>query len=101
MQLKFDPHVLQLVNVDAGDFLKSGGKDATVAHRVEDNGMLTIAATRPPGATGVSGQGTVCTLTFKAAAPGDSSITFIKVGAKNSAQTAVAANSTSAVVHVK
>ena len=101
MQLQFDPHVLQLVNVDAGDFLKRDGKDATVAHRVEDNGMLTIAATRPPGAKGVSGQGTVCTLTFRAAAPGDTTIAFVKVGAKNSAQTAVAASSTSAVVHVK
>lgn len=101
MQLQFDPHVLQLVNVDAGDFLKRDGKDATVAHRVEDNGMLTIAATRPPGAKGISGQGTVCTLTFRAAAAGDSTIAFLKVGAKNSAQTAVAASSTSAVVHVK
>ncbi len=101
MQLQFDPHVLQLVNVDAGDFLKRDGKDATVAHRVEDNGMLTIAATRPPGAKGVSGQGTVCTLTFRAAAAGDTTIAFVKVGAKNSAQTALPASSASAVVHVK
>ncbi len=101
MQLQFDPHVLQLVNVDAGEFLKRDGQAATVAHRVEDNGMLTIAATRPPGAKGVSGQGTICTLTFKAAAAGDSTITFVRVGAKNSAQTAVSANSTQAVVHVK
>ncbi len=101
MQLQFDPHVIQLVNVDAGEFLKRDGMDATVAHRVEDNGMLTIAATRPPGAKGVNGQGTVCTLTFKAAAPGDTTLTFVKVGAKNSAQTAISANSTQAVVHVK
>ena len=101
MQLQFDPHVIQLVNVDAGEFLKRDGVDATVAHRVEDNGMLTIAATRPPGAKGVNGQGTVCTLTFKASAPGDTTLTFVKVGAKNSAQTAISANSTQAVVHVK
>ena len=101
MQLQFDQHVLQLVNVDAGDLLKRDGKEATVAHRLDDNGMLTIAATRPPGAKGVTGQGTVCTLTFKAAVAGDAIISFVRVGAKNSAQTAIAAGSNSAVVHVK
>ena len=101
MQLQFDPHVLQLVNVDAGDLLKRDGKEATVAHRLDENGMLTIAATRPPGAKGVTGQGTVCTLTFKAATPGDTNIRFVRVGAKNSAQTAIAAGSNTAVIHVK
>jgi general secretion pathway protein D len=103
MQLRFDPHVLQLVNVDAGDFLKRDGQDktATVVHRLEDNGTVTIAATRAPGSKGVSGQGTVCVLTFKAAAVGDSVVAFDKVGAKNSSQTAIAASGTAAIVHVK
>ena len=101
MQLQFDPHVLELVNVDAGDLLKRGGKEATVAHRLDDNGMLTIAATRPPGAKGVTGQGTVCTLTFKAAMPGETNISFVRVGAKNSAQMAIAAGSNTATVHVQ
>jgi len=101
MQLQFDPHVLQLVNVDAGDLLKRDGKEATVAHRLDDNGMLTIAATRPPGAKGVTGQGTVCTLTFKAETPGETNISFVRVGAKNSAQMAIAAGSNTATIHVK
>lgn len=101
MQLQFDPHVLELVNVDAGDLLKRDGKEATVAHRLDENGMLTIAATRPPGAKGVTGQGTVCTLTFKAATPGETNISFVRVGAKNSAQMAIAAGSNTATVHVK
>ena len=101
MQIRFDPHVLQLVNVDAGEFLKRDGHDATVVHRLEDNGTVTIAASRSPGAKGVSGQGSVCVLTFRAAAAGDSSISFDKVGAKNSSQTAISANGTAAVVHVK
>jgi len=89
------------VNVDAGEFLKRDGHDATVVHRLEDNGTVTIAASRSPGAKGVSGQGSVCVLTFRAAAAGDSSISFDKVGAKNSSQTAISANGTAAVVHVK
>jgi general secretion pathway protein D len=101
MQLQFDPRVLQLVNVDAGEYLAQGGQNVQVAHRVETNGQLTITATRPPSAPGVNGAGNVCVLTFKAVAPGDSMITFAKVGAKNSAQTAIAASGSSAVVHVK
>lgn len=101
MELAFNPSVLQLVNVDAGDYFQRDGKVATVVHRDEGNGLVTIGATRPPQAPGVSGQGTVCTLTFRAASAGDSNIAFVKVGAKNSSQTAVAANGSSAVVHVK
>ncbi len=104
MQIQFDPHVLQLVNVDAGKFL---GDDATAAHRLEDNGTVTIATSRLPNARGVSGQGTVCTLIFKAIAAGDSNIAFVRVGANVKSdpaernQTAVPANGTPAVVHVK
>jgi general secretion pathway protein D len=101
MQLQFDPHVLQLVNVDAGALLSRDGKPATVVHRDDGNGMVTIGATRPPQAPGITGGGSVCTLTFKAAAAGDSNISFVKVGAKNSAQVAIAATGAPAVVHVK
>jgi general secretion pathway protein D len=101
MQLQFNPRVLQLVNVDSGTFLSQDGQPATVVHRDDGNGMVTIGATRPPQAKGVSGQGSVCTLTFKAVAVGDSPIAFVKVGAKNSAQVAIAANGTNAQVHVQ
>jgi general secretion pathway protein D len=101
MQIQFDPRVLQLVNVEAGDFLSKDGQPATVAHRLESNGLVTISTTRPPNAKGVTGQGNICTLTFKAATAGDSPISFARVGAKNSAQTAIPANGTQAMVHVK
>ena len=36
------PRVLQLVNVDAGDFLgQATGKPVAIAHRDEDNGIIT------------------------------------------------------------
>lgn len=101
MQLQFDPRVLQLVNVEAGDFLSKDGAAATVIHRDEGNGLVTISSSRPPGSSGIDGQGNVCLLTFRAAAGGDSNIAFVKVGAKNSQQTAVAASGTAAMVHVK
>ena len=46
-----------------------------VEHRDDDSsGTLQITASRPPGANGVSGQGTVVTLTFMAKAAGQSTL---------------------------
>jgi general secretion pathway protein D len=100
LQMKFNPAVLQLVNVDTGDLLSRDGQLASLVHR-EDNGLVAIAATRPPNATGVNGQGSLCTLTFKAIAAGDSDLTLVKVGALNSKQANLPAVGSQAVVHVK
>jgi general secretion pathway protein D len=101
MQLQFNPAVLQLVNVDSGNFLGRDGQAVAMAHRDEGNGLVTISSSRPPNTAGVSGQGSICTLTFKAIAPGDSSLSLVKVGALNSAQANIPAVGSQAVVHVK
>jgi general secretion pathway protein D len=101
IQLQFNPAVLQLVNVDAGDFLSRDGQAVAIAHRDEGNGLVTISTSRPPNAAGVNGQGSVATLTFKATAAGDSNLALVKVGALNSAQATLPAVGSQAVVHVK
>ena len=101
LQVKFDPALLDLVNVDAGDFLGKDGQAVAIVHRDEGNGLITISTSRPPGVAGVEGQGTVCVLTFKAKAAGDSNLTMVRVGAKNSAQANLPAVGSQAVVHVK
>jgi general secretion pathway protein D len=101
LQLQFNPAVLQLVNVDAGDFLGRDGQAVALVHRDEGNGLVTISSERPPNAVGVSGQGNLCTLTFKAVAAGDSNLALVKVGARNSAQANLPAVGSQAVVHVK
>jgi general secretion pathway protein D len=101
MQIQFDPKVLQLVNVDAGGLLAGGSQPVALVHRDEGNGMVVISASRPPGAVGVEGQGEVCTLTFKAIGAGDTSISLVKVGAKNSVQANLPASSSQGMVHVK
>jgi general secretion pathway protein D len=101
LQLQFNPAVLQLVNVDAGDFLGRDGQAVALVHRDEGNGLVTISSERPPNVAGVSGQGTLCTLTFKAVAAGDSNLSLVKVGARNSAQANLPAVGSQAVVHVK
>ncbi len=101
LQVQFNPKVLELVNVDAGGLLGGDGQPVALVHRDEGNGLVTISSSRPPGAPGVNGQGDVCTLTFRAVAPGDSNITLVKVGASNSKQVALPAVGSQAVVHIK
>ncbi len=101
MQLQYDPRILQLVNVDIGDFLQKGGQIPAIVHRDEGNGMVTLSTSRPPNAPGVDGRGNLCVLTFKAAAAGDSSITLVKVGAKDAQQNTLPAVGSQAIVHVQ
>lgn len=101
MQLQFNPAVLQLVNVDAGTLLSRDGQAVSIVHRDEGNGLVTISMSRPPNVQGVSGQGSVATLTFKAIAAGDSNLALVKVGARNSTQANLPAVGSQSVVHVK
>ena len=101
LQMRFNPAVLQLVNVDSGNFLGKDGQAVSIVHRDDGNGLVAIATERPPRAVGVSGQGSLCTLTFKAIAPGQSSLALVKVGALNSAQANLPAVGSQAVVQVK
>ena len=101
MQMQFDPKLLALVNVDAGDLLGRDGQAVALVHRDEGNGAVTISTSRPPGTKGVDGQGTICTLTFKALAPGDAALSLVRISAKNSQQATLPAVGTQAVVHVK
>ncbi len=101
LQLKFNSQVLQLVNVDSGDLLLRDGQAVATVHRDEGDGLVNVSTSRPPGVKGVEGQGSVCVLTFKALAAGDSTISLPKVGARSSSQATLPTVGSSAVVHVK
>ncbi len=104
MQLQFDPKVISLVNVDdngTAGLLGNDGQAVTTVHRDDGNGAVTVSETRPPGSKGVNGQGTICTLTFKAIAPGVSPVSLVRVGAKDSAQNTLPAVGSQGVVTVK
>ncbi|MGA9042134.1 MAG: cohesin domain-containing protein [Terriglobales bacterium] len=82
LQVSYDPKTLQVVNVSNGSFLSQDGQAVALVKRDDDTtGTVQITATRPPGAAGVSGQGTVVTLTFMAKAAGQSLLTILKGGA--------------------
>ena len=88
LQVQYDPAKLSLVNVNAGDFL---GRDAAIIHRDDGPGSITIGASRPPGAAGVSGSGVVCVLSFQAKAAGESALNITRPAVVNSAQQQVPA----------
>jgi len=75
VQLQYDPKLLQLANISNGGFLSSDGQAVAIVHRDDaSGGKLQITGTRPPGSGGVSGNGSVFTLTFVAKAPGQTTI---------------------------
>jgi general secretion pathway protein D len=85
-QVSYDPKTLQVVNVSNGTLLSQDGQAVALVHRDDDTtGVLQVTATRPPGANGVSGQGTVATLTFMAKSPGQSTLTISKGGTRDPA----------------
>ena len=99
--MQFDPKLLSLVNVDAGEMLSRDGQSVSIVHRDEGNGLLTVSISRPPAVRGVDGQGSVAVLTFKALAAGDSALVLSKVAAKDSNQTSLPAQGSRATVHLK
>ncbi len=101
LQIHYDPAKLSLVNVDNGDFLNSDGQAVALVHRDDGSGTLVINASRPPGATGVSGAGVVCALTFQAKASGESAIAITQAVAMNSAQQPVQAPGAQTTIVVK
>jgi general secretion pathway protein D len=84
LQVTYDPKMLQVVNVSNGTFLSQDGQAVALVHRDDDSsGTLQITATRPPGASGISGQGTVVTLTFMAKSTGQSTLAISKGGTRD------------------
>ena len=99
MQVNYDPKFLQVVNVSSGTLLQQDGQAVAVVHRDDDStGTLQVTATRPPGSTGITGQGTVVTLTFMAKESGTSNLTISKGGMRDPAmQPTLVAGTTAAV----
>ena len=102
VQLNYDPAKLQLVNISNGGFLSQDGQAVALVHREDETtGTLQITATRPPGASGVSGQGAVVTMTFQAKASGQTPLTITRGGARDPGLQAITVNGAQASVTVQ
>ena len=102
LQLNYDPSKLQLMNVSNGSFLSQDGQTVALVHREDETtGTLQITATRPPNSGGVSGQGSVVTLTFMAKASGQSPLTITRGGARDPSMQPILVNGAQAVVTIQ
>jgi general secretion pathway protein D len=102
VQINYDMAKLQLVNVSNGGFLSQDGQAVALVHREDETtGTLLITATRPPGSSGVSGQGTVVTLTFQAKASGQTPLTITRGGARDPGSQPITVNGAQASITVQ
>jgi general secretion pathway protein D len=102
VQLNYNPAILTLVNVSNGGFLSQDGQAVALMHREDETiGQLTINASRPPGAGGVSGQGTVVTMTFQAKTSGQTPLTITRGGALDPGLQSITVNGAQASVTVQ
>jgi general secretion pathway protein D len=85
IQISYDPQVLQFASVTNGDFLAKDGQNVVIVHRDDPStGKLQVTAQRPPGAAGISGDGTVFNLVFTAKTKGTGTVSIATPGARNS-----------------
>jgi general secretion pathway protein D len=102
VQLAFDSKTLQVVNVSNGGFLSQDGQAVAIVHREDPTtGTIQVSATRPPGAQGVAGQGTVFTLTFMAKTSGRSMVTITQGGAKDPGMQAISVSPAQAAITIQ
>jgi general secretion pathway protein D len=102
VQVNYNPALLSLVNVSNGGFLSQDGQAVALVHREDETvGQVTITATRPPGSGGVSGQGSVVTMTFQAKTNGQTPLTITRGGARDPGQQAITVNGAQASVTVQ
>ena len=101
IQIKYDPAHMTLTNVDTGDLLGRDGQAVALVHRDDGPGLITIAASRPPGTVGVNGGGAVAVLTFQASKAGESDLVVTRPGAQDSQNRPIAVTADNLHLSVK
>jgi len=101
LKVHYDASKIALVNIVPGDFLNRDNQTVSSTFRDDGPGDITINASRPSGAPGVSGAGVVYVLSFQAKAPGDSALAITRPVAMTTTQQTVPATATPVNITVK
>jgi general secretion pathway protein D len=76
LRFKFDPNVLRLDDVTRGGFLSGDGRDVLFTRNIQNStGDVTINLRRNTGVGGLSGSGTLVTMTFQVIGKGVTTVT--------------------------
>jgi len=101
-QLKFDPKVLRINSITAGDLLQQNGVALEPRKNIlNDSGDATAALSRDPAKGPVNGTGTLLTITFQAIARGSTLVTMPKTVLHDSGGNVINAGSAPLNVMVK
>ncbi len=102
MRIHFDPKLLRLTEVSRGGLLSGDGKQVIFSRNIlNDSGDASIVLNRLPGAGGVSGTGTLVTLTFEATGTGATRITLPSLTIRDSQMRPLPATSPSLPVTIQ
>jgi general secretion pathway protein D len=101
LAITYDSALLQLVNVSNGGFLGKDSQPVALVHREDPTGTLQLTASRPPGTEGISGQGSVFTLTFMAKASGQTTVSITRAGARDGQMQSIPASGSQALITIK
>ena len=101
MQILYNPRIMQLLNVSNGPLLSQDGQPVALVNRDDSlAGILQVTASRPPGTSGITGNGQVFTLTFQAKAPGQATLSINLASLKNASMQSIPASGSQAIVTV-
>jgi general secretion pathway protein D len=101
-QLKFDPAVLRINTVTAGDLVQQTGPPLTPSMNIlNESGDATVVVARDPAAPGVSGSGGLITISFQAVGRGTTTVALQQLTLKTTPGQPVATNTPSLTVNVR
>jgi general secretion pathway protein D len=102
VRLKFDPNVLRLNEVARGSFLSADGKEVLFTRNIlNETGDASIVLSRMPGSVGVSGSGSLVTLTFQVVGKGSTVITAPQLSFQDSRASTIVTASPQVTVAIK
>ena len=102
MGLKYDPKMLRINNIVAGDLIRRNGPELVPSRNVlNDSGDATIGIARDPSSGGISGSGTVLTIVFQTVAKGSTTLTVPQFTMTGSAGQPIAAPAPTLTLNVK
>lgn len=100
--LAWDPKVIRLKDVSGGEFLERDEEPVALVERPDnDTGTLVVTLSRPPEVSGISGSGTLVTITFEPVSAGRTSLTLSQVAAKDNNGERISAIASSAQIVIQ
>lgn len=102
LMVRFDPQFVRLAEVNPGQLLAADGQRPVFTRNImNDTGELRVNLSRMPGRGGISGSGTLLTLTFQALKPGTTTIAVPEFAPKNSQAQPIQAGGPQLTVNIK